>query len=478
MTSMLLSHGGECCRRAERAFYTCLEENGMAPLLFRGVLLALSGGADSVLLFHLLFAYTKQNGIPFAALHVHHGIRGEEAARDAAFCRDMAEKAGVRFFSVQVDVPAYLAGEGRGKSREEAARILRYRAIEELLASEPDYGVCATAHHATDNLETVLFQMLRGAGLSGVAGIPPVRGVYVRPLLYLAKRDVLGALAELGLPFVTDTTNTDLTLDRNYIRSELLPRIEALRPDPEAAATRLSANLREEIALREEMLAPFFDEHVKGSVADRGALTALSPALRTRAVLRLYRESGGEGMPTKAQLCALFAREDGTRRARRYDLAGGMRAIFEGDGFYIVSRDADATRPQKAYEIPLQMGCNPIGEAGEGELWLFPARSEEFENTHRNIYNLFIQAPLASVTMKGTLSARSRRAGDAYRTGGMTRRVRRLVSGAHLPTRLREILPVVCDGEGILWVPGFGVRDGNAKTKSALYAYFCYGRKN
>ena len=142
MTPML-PFGSDACRRAERAFLSCIEENGMTPLLARGVLLALSSGADSTLLFHLLRAYTKKNNIPFAALHVHHGIRAEEADRDADFARALCAREQVPFFLLHVDVPAYLAGEGHGKSREEGARILRYSAIEHFLAGHAlqEYGV-------------------------------------------------------------------------------------------------------------------------------------------------------------------------------------------------------------------------------------------------------------------------------------------------------------------------------------------------
>jgi hypothetical protein len=162
-----------------------------------------------------------------------------------------------------------------------------------------------------------------------------------------------------------------------------------------------------------------------------------------------------------------------------YDLSGGMRAIFEEDAFYIIPRSADAPCPRASYDFPLEMGCNPIGEEGEGALWLFPERSVAFENANKNIYNLFIQADLSSATMGGKLSARSRRAGDAYRTGGMTRVVRRLFSSAHLSRALRSLLPIVYDDRGILWVPGFGVRDSEKKsTKGGPYAYFCYGRKD
>ena len=238
--------GGEACRRAEDAFFRCIREHRMEPLLARGVLLALSGGADSVLLFHLLNAYTKNREIPFAACHVHHGIRGEEAERDAAFCEQLAAEHGVPFFLAREDAPAYLAKEGHGKGMEYAAREVRYAALSRVMTENAAYVVCATAHNATDHLETLLLHMRRGSGLRGMCGIPPVRMPFVRPLLLLSKRDVLAALGELGASYVTDSTNESTAYDRNYLRAEVLPRLSHLTPDPEAAAARLSQNLREE----------------------------------------------------------------------------------------------------------------------------------------------------------------------------------------------------------------------------------------
>ena len=133
------------------------------------------------------------------------------------------------------DVPAYQKETGLGL--EEAARRVRYAAFERTLNAHPEYACILTAHNATDNLETLLLRLLRGSGLRGLAGIPPVRDVYLRPLLTLARRDIVAALAELSEDYVTDSSNADTALARNYVRSEILPRLAPLSPEPEAAAS-------------------------------------------------------------------------------------------------------------------------------------------------------------------------------------------------------------------------------------------------
>ena len=466
--SACLPAGGEACRRAEAAFCRCIAENGMEPLLARGVLLALSGGADSVLLFHLLLQYTREREIPFAAAHVHHGIRGGEADRDAVFCRALCEGEDVPLFLSCADAPAYARSEGKGRGLEYAARRVRYAALARVMQENPVYGVCATAHNATDNLETVLLHMLRGSGMRGMRGIPPVREAFVRPLLLLAKRDVLTAAEELGLSYVTDSTNAETAYDRNYIRAEILPRLLPLRADPEAAISRLCANIREEANMTEEATDAFFAAHVKGDIADRTALCALPSPVAFHVVARLCVPFLGDETPERKHVRALLALLGGARVQGRYSMPGNFDAVFDRDAVFFEEKNKETV----VYDLPLAMGQNILPH-GAGEIWLFAERNPEFEKERSNVYNLFIQAKLDSATILGKLSARTRRAGDSYRYGSMTRRVRRLMADAHMPLSLRATLPVVYDDAGIVWVPGFGVRDGDAtREKQGLYAYF------
>lgn len=202
------------------------------------VLVALSGGADSVCLLLLLNEIKRQcaDELDFAleAVHVEHGIRGAESRADAGFASDLCERLNIPCHVHSVDVPQYAASHGLGL--EEAARILRYEAFEKEVttayAADQKQGnsrqaVVAVAHHMEDNAETVLFQMLRGSGAKGLSGMHPVsvkNGVtYIRPLLSATRAQIEEYLKENGQAFVTDATNTDTAYSRNKLRHDVFP---------------------------------------------------------------------------------------------------------------------------------------------------------------------------------------------------------------------------------------------------------------
>ena len=472
MTAPLLAGGGQACRRVEQAFLACIADNGMAPLLQGGVLLAFSGGQDSMLLLALMQAYTAAHGIPLAAAHVHHGIRGETAERDALFCQQITRERGIPFFLAREDAPAFAKGEGRGRGEEAAAREVRYRALERLMRENPAYRVTVSAHHATDNMETVLLNLLRGSGVHGMCGIPPVRGRFLRPLLYVPRRDIAAAVCELSLPYVTDETNEAEVYDRNYIRAHILPHLAHLRGDPEAAFTRLCLNMREEKEPADLAAEEFYKSRVKQQRLPRAALLTLPRAVAYRVLNRLFAACGAIVRPERAHLVALLDLLATGPATGQCPMPGGYCAEFDQEYLTFLPKTESFCAP---YDILLQMGKNELGESG-GILWLFSERNVEFEKSATNVYNLFIQAKLDSATIGKALRARTLRPGDQYRYGGMTRRVRRLLSARHLAPALRAAYPIVCDEKGVLWVPGFGVREGESTAGKCVYAYFSYGK--
>ena len=195
------------------------------------VLAALSGGPDSVCLIKVLCGLRRVLKISLYAAHVHHGLRGAEADRDEAFCRELSQKLDVPFESIHVDVRALV--KEKGFSEEEAARILRYEALETVLenkrSSSPGEpggrGCIAVAHHADDQAETILMNLLRGSGLKGLAGMQAIRGNIVRPLLETGRSEILRYLEEQQLSWCTDGTNLENDHTRNYLRNEILPRM-------------------------------------------------------------------------------------------------------------------------------------------------------------------------------------------------------------------------------------------------------------
>ena len=191
------------------------------------VLCAVSGGADSMCLLHLLHTWAGEGGFRVAAAHYNHNLRGAESDRDAAFVAE---------WCAGQDIPCVIgAGDvahearARGLGVEETARQMRY----EFLRGAADAMGCgriATAHSADDNLETLLLHLVRGAGLHGLAGIPPRRGVVVRPLLTTSRAEIVAYLEANGVAHVEDSSNTDEGYARNRIRRQVVPVLRQLNP--------------------------------------------------------------------------------------------------------------------------------------------------------------------------------------------------------------------------------------------------------
>ena len=182
------------------------------------VAVAISGGADSVCLLHLLHTNAKALDITVKAINVEHGIRGESSLQDSQFVKDFCALINVELKSYTVNAPSF--AKQKGYSLEQAARVLRYECFDNALIE----GFCdkiATAHHAGDNAETVLFNILRGSALSGVCGISEsaYNGKIIRPILKVTKQEISAYLKEHNLPFVFDSTNSEEKYSRNYIRN-------------------------------------------------------------------------------------------------------------------------------------------------------------------------------------------------------------------------------------------------------------------
>ena len=227
------------------------------------VLAGVSGGADSVCLLLLLLEFQKKIDFSLQVIHVEHGIRGEESEADAAFVEELCRKYGVPCRSCREKVPEY--AENAGLGLEEAARILRYdcfrREVDALAALS---GVSlpvkvALAHHANDNAETILFQMIRGSGLRGLCGMRPSRifeenAVIIRPLLHVSREEIEEYLAEQGQEFRVDGTNRDTDYSRNRIRQNVMPELFAIN-------SRAAAHMAESGAMLQE-ISDYLDAQV------------------------------------------------------------------------------------------------------------------------------------------------------------------------------------------------------------------------
>ena len=193
------------------------------------LIVALSGGADSVCLLLILKELEKKMGFDLEAIHVEHGIRGQESRNDAIFVEKLCRELSVPCVVKHVDVPSYSKEKGIGT--EEAARILRYETFSDY--AKQRNGKIVLAHHMEDNAETILFQMLRGSSLNGMCGIRSSRQdeanvTYLRPLLDIRRCEIEAYLQSKGQEYCTDSTNQETEYRRNYLRKEILPRLSEI----------------------------------------------------------------------------------------------------------------------------------------------------------------------------------------------------------------------------------------------------------
>ena len=267
----------------------CLEKIGEGP-----VLAAVSGGLDSMCLLHLLTAWGRERNIPVTAAHFNHQLRGAESDRDEQFVRDWCGVRGVLFVSGRGNVRE-LAGR-EGMSLEEAAREARYA----FLTKEKERLGCKyvlTAHHADDNAETMLLNLLRGTGLRGLTGIPAARDFLLRPFLQVTRAELAAYAAARDVPYVEDSTNALDDAARNVLRHQVLPVLKQLNPRAVEHMSRTAALL----AADEAALASDCGRLLQGCKVIPGtsaevplsALDAVPAAIRSRGVLAVLAAVGG-----------------------------------------------------------------------------------------------------------------------------------------------------------------------------------------
>lgn len=432
------------------------------------VLVGFSGGADSMALLHMLYGICHKNGAPLYAVHVNHQIRGAEADRDEEFCLLTADSLGIPLFVCHRNVPELARKKGVGT--EVAAREARYACFEALMA-EKKIPLLAVAHHADDNLETMLFHMSRGSGLTGISGIPPSRplknGTLTRPLLRVPAEDIRSYCQAHGLAFVTDSTNSDTGYARNRLRAGAVPVLCAVN----AGAVRNSARTAELLRRDDDCLSgiarQWLSDNRRENTLPCAALCEAHPAVASRAILLLCKESGLSPLPDAGQVDAVLALAKKCVPHSSLSLPGRICATVEDGKLLLLSEEkARQMCAVFSYEIPLSDGVNRISQT---DCEIIMGNSQK----SKNIYKKSILLYLASDKIMGTVTARNRRDGDAMKIGGMTKSLKKLFNEKKIPLDLRAKLPVLCDGAGVLAVPTVGVRDGASARDSAADGVIC-----
>lgn len=450
------------------------DRTGISRLLENSfaVTVGFSGGADSV----FLLSYLKER-LPsekkLVALHLNHMLRGAEADRDEAFCRSFCEEKDIDFVSKKADV--YKISEAEKQGIEECARNQRYLFFDECrkeIAKKHSVAeetiLTATAHNADDNMETVLFNAARGSGALGLCGIPPVRdGVIIRPVLCISSEEIRSSLKAAGQAFVFDFTNAEDEYTRNRIRHRVVPALKEINPSVEKAFLRLSEALRCDEAYFQNEAAMALGENRRSGEAKTDCLRGLPRSVLVRALFMLYSEVSRDGALSGKNLDDIISFIENCKKG---ELHLPDHVTVRIDENMIFCREKNKTKEKiPSYKEPLKDGINEFSCLGFvlsicdiNNSPLTEGQKDVTYNINGNIYNYLIKTELNNDKIIGSLYVRNRREGDTYFIGGHHKKVKKLFCDSKVPAFERDKIPLVCDDEGILWIPGFPARDGTA----------------
>lgn len=432
------------------------------------VVAAVSGGADSVVMLHLLWRMSKEYRLRIVVAHLDHGLRGRESRRDFLFVEALVKSLGLPFEGGRLK-PGEL--KGVPGSPQEAAREKRYEFLERA-AARHGAGKTALGHTLDDQAETVLMRLLKGSSLSGLAGIPAKRGRYIRPLLEISRKEIEEYASAEGLKYVTDSSNLERKYLRNRLRLDLIPELQReYNPNIIETLSRTAAHLRADDEFMEKAAERAFRsicvERRPASVTlDRKKLLRAHGSIIARVFFLAVRRLGREGIELgSAHVEAFTELARGPRPNATISLPGGIRAGRAYDRVVVTGEAAlEAAEFEAILNVP---GRTVIEGIGEFRAAVADASTRGLEGDGNTAWFDY-----KALKTAGPLVIRQARPGDRFVPFGMKgrRKLKDLFIDLKVPPLERRRTPVVLAGVDIIWLAGlrrsglFRVEEGARKA--------------
>lgn len=439
-------------------------------LLHRGmhVLVACSGGPDSLALLDVLLRLRKRFRLTVTAAHFEHGIRGASSEGDAAFVDAFCRERGVTCFIGHGDVPE--TARKQGTSLELTARELRYAFLWQTM-ERVGADVLATAHHADDQAETVLMRILRGTGLDGLSAMKPKEGRKIRPLLFAQRAQILAYCRQRHLSPRHDATNDIPDCTRNFLRLEVLPYLQrACNPELSRALCQLSELARVDSAYLEQQLEAVWPcmtrEEGRARYIVLSVLRRQHPALQRRALRRLFAETAGSGADlgfSHVEKLRELARS-GCAAGKTLALPRGYQARFSYDRLYLQRMQKKSSEKASDLEVVPKIPGRIAWGRVSIEASFCSARPAS--SGHDGFYLD------AAVLDACKLVFRHRRAGDFIELPVGRKKLKDVMIDDKIPREARGHLLLLAAGSEVLWIAGrrrtshYPVTD---QTKRILY---------
>ncbi len=422
-----------------------LEYNMLPP--GSSVLCAVSGGLDSMVLLHVLGQLTQELGFSLKAAHFNHKLRGEEAQADAAFVANYCKEQGIPITLGEEDVAAKAQELGLGI--EECARNLRYAFLEDA-ARQTESVRIVTGHHADDNVETMLFRLVRGTGLRGLGGIPPVRDQIVRPMLLCSREEIEDYAREQGIPFVEDVSNQDTLYRRNYLRHAVIPLLREMNPKLTQTLSGTIRSLRED---QDYLTARAMEVVREAKRAEEGLViprqrVAMQPRAVAVRVIQMLLEGIEAPAPESGHIESILDIARSQEPTGSVSLPGGVlvQRVY-GDLLFAYSWEQEPLPPMDSIPVLIPGTTQALDAGWAIHVWRCPCP----ETPEEGVFYL------AEELLQGELHLRPRQTGDQLALPfRRSKSLKKVLIEEKVPRRIRERLPVLADELGLLAVAGFG----------------------
>lgn len=423
-----------------------------------GIIVGLSGGADSVCLLHLLCSFRDALNIKVGAAHLNHMLRGQEAERDENYCKKLCQSLDLPFYSKRMDISTM--AQQQGISFEQCGRNARYAFFDEV-AQQYGYNKVATAHTLSDSVETFLFNFMRGTGTKGLCGIPLVRNSIIRPLLSCTREEIEQYCQSNNLQYMTDSTNLSDDYSRNFIRHNIVAQLKNKNQSFEQAAYRTMSMLRADEQYLDEISSQIYDHIVCDNGINCSRLKDENISIRTRVLYKYFKHNDIEvDYKTISKADEIITAEKGKINLP----ADKALAAKNGIAKITVQRENEDAALQNESQILAVLQTKHLGDNNK-YIDIFDKKrlcvnkynknsTVYLKNINKNLFHNFINYDM----INGDIIIRTRKQGDCFRpkSKGCTKSLKKLFNEAKIPPNERNQLIIAQDDVGIIWVEGFG----------------------
>jgi len=436
----------------KKSVLSVIEKYGMLENCGR-VVVGLSGGADSVCLLSVLNSLKEEYGFSLVAAHINHGIRGAEADRDENSCKALCENLGIPLEILHADIPSLSREQGLGE--EECGRRVRYEFFRSLAGEN---GKIATAHNLNDNAETLLLNLVRGAGSKGACGIPPVRDNIIRPLIETDRKSIEEYCRENGLSYVTDSTNLECEYSRNKVRNKVFPLLCEINENAVGALSGFILRMREQEAFLDGITEEKYRLCVREGALLRKEFSALDIFLQKRVAARYLKEvSHGE---VEAKHIDDFL-----------SFVGSGKSLVSASATELVSRNGEVFIKPKAAD-PFFVSFSLENASVNLPFCKVCAEyfdTKDLQNLNKDILDNLIDCDKIS----NALILRSRKDGDKFTLPrrNVTKSIKKLFNEDGIPCEDRNRIIILESGGEVVWLQGYGTNKGfrvGAGTRRAI----------